>query len=55
MSQCLCDELVEVWGKGESFRDSQWDLVGRRQGGAGEERARNVEEQHCGVTLAIRV
>ena len=44
MGQCLCDELIEVWGKGGSVRGSQWDLVSPRQGGAGEKRARNVEE-----------
>lgn len=54
MGQCICDELIEVWGKGGSVRDSQWDLVGGTQGGAGEERACSVEEQHCGVTVATR-
>lgn len=49
MGQRLCDRLIEVWGEGGSLLCSQWDLVGPRQGGASENRARNVEEQHFDV------
>ena len=54
MGQCLCDELIEFWGKGGSVRGSQWDLVSPSQGGAGEDRACDLEEQHFDVSPVMR-